>query len=233
MQKLNGAKYYSQIDLRESGPAFLILPTPKEDEIKGNNLLDDAYSLLVSILKAPLLTTSERYKELGMGVKKGTLLIHDLVNQKLIEAVPVSTSYARIILYKLTDKAKVLLIDKGEHIEKFPHSLPHEFGVNLIVQFYEKQGLRVHREVQCEDGFIDVVVFNEDKKLLVEFETGKSDIAKNISKCLAFDDRSKIIMVGMNTAVNRKIETVIENNKLHSKRIEIKLLGEFRYGNKK
>jgi len=223
MQKLKGN--HSPSNSKKSKPIPLSVNKIMNRE---NNLSTNEYSLLESIFEHPLWITSKRYKGLGMGVKKGTLLIQRLINENFIEAVTFSTSYARIVLYSLTDKAKVLLLDKGKNIRQFPHSLPHEFGVNLIVQFYEKQGLAVHREVQCENGYIDLVVFNGDRKLLVEFETGKSDIAKNIRKCLAFDDQSKIIIVGMNSAVKKKIEKIIEDKKLHSERLEIKLLGAFK-----
>jgi len=229
MQKFKGTtKNYSQIDLKKSEPSLLILPTPKEVENKENDLLDDAHFLLTSILEHPLWLTSERYREMDVGAKKGTLLIRKLIDSRLIKAVSFRTSYAKIVLYDLTDKAKVLLMDKGKCVDKFPKSLLHEFGVNMIVQFYKKQRLTVHREVQCEGGYIDVVIYGEDKKLLIEFETGKSDILKNIRKCLSFDSESKVIVVGMNSAVKKKIEKIIQDKKLHSERLAVKLLGKLR-----
>ncbi|HCJ67490.1 MAG TPA: hypothetical protein DHV62_09300, partial [Elusimicrobia bacterium] len=55
------------------------------------------------------------------------------------------------------------------------------------------------------NGNVDVLVINGDKKIAVEVETGKSDVIRNIEKCLKAGI-DEIVIVAVTSHVKERIE---------------------------
>jgi len=145
---------------------------------------DDA--LLRDIAKNPISGITQRYSRLAWNPKTGHSVTRRLLARKLVAFEYVVTPNARIKILRLT-------IDGRAHLHELGVTLPaqsrggvvHEYWRHVLKQCLLKKGYAVQEEFDIGNGqAVDLFARKEAKTLYIEIETGKSDIASNIRKCL-------------------------------------------------
>jgi hypothetical protein len=191
------ASYFAEI-LQNQGLIQDVPHIPKTD------INEDETSLLIDILKYPFSGVVERYERVSVNRRKGNKIKNDLFVEGFIEEKEITLSNGRIILLELTEKAKSILEEMGFKVPRDTNGIEHRFWKHKIANYYRKKGYEVHIE-EPVNGNVDVLVINGDKKIAVEVETGKSDVIRNIEKCLKAGI-DEIVIVAVTSHVKERIE---------------------------
>lgn len=195
-------------------------PSPKAAEIDrsavdsdppGHKLNREEIRFLADIAARPLSTTVWRYQRLNLSRRKGNAIRQSLAAAGLIEPVPIATRSGQVVLYQLTETGRAVC--EFEHIDPGPRpreSLEHRYWVRQAGSYFEKKGF----EIQCEhpvrgNGAVDILATRPGTQMVIEVETGKSDIQANIGKIknAGFD---KIILVATNPAAASKCGKIVD-----------------------
>jgi len=171
-------------------------PSPRESEKKENSSSDsvpkppgkkmsrDEIRFLADVIARPLSTTVSRYQRLNLSRRRGNAVREALASAGVIERVVIATRSGQVVLYQLADFGRTVC--SSHHIDPGPRpreSLEHKFWVSRTARHFEKKSY----EVKCEhpvkgNGAIDILATRPGEKVAVEIETGKSNIAENLSK---------------------------------------------------
>ena len=139
---------------------------------------------LADVAARPLSTTVSRYERLNLSRRKGNAVRQQLAGAGFVEAVPIATRSGQVVLYHLSAHGRALCADLG--IDAAPvlrASLEHQFWVERAAEYLESEGYEVTREYAVpDDGFIDLLAERPGTRVVLEVETGKSDIEENIRK---------------------------------------------------
>lgn len=158
---------------RESVPEPLSAISDKE-----RVLLDD-------IAAHPISTITQRYERLGWNPKTGNSIKDRLLASGLatFELLPVLNS--RVKLLALTEQGTADLKARGVAVTSSGRAgLEHEFWRARIKERCTSRGYSVTEEYHLGDGKrVDLLARHQDRKILIEIETGKSDVHANITKC--------------------------------------------------
>lgn len=171
-------------------------------------LSEDELDFVVSISKDPLKNTVQRYVGLNWSMRKGDKVKNDLVQKGVVIPEEIITSRGRLMLYNLTARGKEVTSAQGYDTRKTPASLLHAYGVNVAKKHFESLGYRVELEHDL-NGYADLLIEMDGKKYFVEFETGKSDAIKNITKCLGVQCDG-VVSVALNEKVRQRILAQIQ-----------------------
>ena len=194
----------SEIAKQTIADSPILQPIPRQENksevnspISPKGIYGDELAFLLSILNRPFLSTSTRYKELGMYMKKGNAIKFKLFQLELIRHLPIQLSGNKTIkLSELTSKGKVFLQEKGyspKYDLESKGGLEHAFWVDSIRQMLYGRGYRV----KLEEKGVDLVAFKNGEQIAIEVETGSSYPTKNILKCIQ-QNYSKIYSVATN-----------------------------------
>lgn len=139
---------------------------------------------LVDVAARPLSTTVSRYQRLHLSRRRGNAIRQDLLAAHLVEPVAIATRSGQVVLYELTDLGRTACTAVGIDPGPVPRaSLEHRYWVAKAVEQFERRGYEVTQEQPVPgDGVVDVVAARPGERIAVEVETGKSDIAANLSK---------------------------------------------------
>ena len=217
--------------MMESHSAYSARHAPESQGNRGipararESLSEEERAFLESVMSNPLITTIMRYRDLGASMRKGNNIKNKLIEHGYIIPEEIVTSRGRLMLYGLTTRARQALAQEGMNPSKFPASLLHAYGVEVARRYYRKNGYKVKPEFKV-NGYADLVAMKGDKKLCVEFETGKSDPVKNITKCLQGCCDS-VVSIALNRAVKQRILTQVKAHGLDKdKRLQVVTLAE-------
>ncbi|MCP4259346.1 MAG: ATP-binding protein [Planctomycetes bacterium] len=155
---------------------------------------------------------TERYSRLSFSCCFGNKLQNSLFNSDFISSSLVILPRGRIKILKLTEKGKkVLGINTGESDR---HGGPeHRYWVKRIADHLQANGYEVAEEVPVGGGkTIDIVAAHDDKRIAFEIETGKSDAAANVRKCLDAG-LNKVVVVATSALVRDKLSTTLPRDK--------------------
>ncbi len=181
-------------------------PSPKEsverngssDSVPGppRNLSPEEKRLLEDIIARPLSTTVSRYHRLHLSRRRGNAVRESLSSAGIIERITIATRSGQIVLFQLTDAGRdvclSLDIDPGPNTCE---SLEHMFWVDRAVKHFEQQGYEIQREHLVKgNGAVDILATRPGEKVVVEIETGKSDIKENLTK-IAHAGFDRIVLV--------------------------------------
>ena len=196
-------------------------PSPQEAENKENSAIDsnppcnrlnrEELRLLTDVATRPLSTTVSRYNRLHLSRRKGNAIRQSLAGAALIEAVAIATRSGQVVLYQLTENGRGVC--ESEHIDPGPRrreSLEHRYWIQQTCRHYEKQGFSITREHPIKgNGAVDILATKGGRKVVIEVETGKSDIANNIEKIknVGFD---QVILVATNPTAVGKCQRAVE-----------------------
>ena len=173
---------------------------------KDNSLL----KLLEDIKGFPLAVLSERYKRLGLSMRKGNDFKNNAVLSGLVISRRITTRKTQIILLDLTEKAKAILRQSGHEIADITEGVEHKYWKSIISDYYRKKGFCVSVE-EIVNGRADIIVEKNNNRTAIEIETGNSDAVSNIRKNLKAGF-NKVITAATNRAVQDKIKSQIKDD---------------------
>jgi len=149
--------------------------------------------LLRDIVEHRLSSTGERYARLGLNAYQGNKARQSLLRKGLIEVKDMPTRTGRLKLLELTDRGKKAVEGLGVNPDSScRHGGPeHEYWKKKLAEEYRSKGWQVVEEYPLGKGkAVDLACFRDGRQLAVEIETGKSDAAYNLKKCMqaGFDE---------------------------------------------
>ncbi len=151
---------------------------------KAQKISREEIRFLADLAAKPLSTTVPRYQRLHLSRRRGNAVRQSLQSAGVIEAVPIATRSGQVVLYQLTDSGRSVCtsvsIDPGPRPRE---SLEHRYWVRKTAEHFEKKGYEVTREHPIKgNGAVDILAERPGERVVVEVETGKSDIKANLSK---------------------------------------------------
>lgn len=170
-----------------------ILPSPSEgkreelEKKKGMcaiKLTTQERDLLMDVWEHPTSCITERYCRLSFSSFFGNKLQISLLRSSFIFSSLIILPRGRIKILGLTEKGKEVLGINTSKSDR--HGGPeHRYWVRTIAEHLETQGFKVTEEAPIGDGkTIDIVATSNGRRIALEIETGKSDVAANVKKCL-------------------------------------------------
>lgn len=157
--------------------------------------------LLQAMAREPFMGTDARYKALGLSARSGNEMKNNLVDHGFLEPVQVD----RKKLFQLTQIAREFLKARNIPIPSQARGgLEHNYWLERIKEhFKSREGFPFK-----EKDDIDLVVEHYDSTTLVQVETGKSNIKKNIQTILNHEADQRI-MIATNQSAELKIRTAL------------------------
>ncbi len=182
---------------------------PEEDREKDGNvgIGMKERQLLQDVAEHPLATVTERYRRLGWSAHTGTRTKKDLLYKGVLVQKDIPVPKGSVALLSPTAVGKSVMETSGfwpRHLPKNA-SLQHEYYRLLLRRRLEANGYSVEDEVRLDEGgAVDLVATRNSEKIAVEIETGKSDAARNVEKCLRAGF-PRIVVVTSDTATRDRI----------------------------
>ncbi|MFA6175607.1 MAG: DUF87 domain-containing protein [Phycisphaerae bacterium] len=165
----------------------------------NNKLNREEIRFLFDIAAHPLSTTVSRYQRLNLSRRRGNAIRQQLAAADIVKPVTIATRSGQVVLYELTDFGRTVC--SWAHIETGPvprESMEHRYWVRQTTKYFEKRGYEVALEHPVKgNGAVDILATRPGQQIVIEIETGKSDIKNNLAKIIdhGFD---KIIFVAAN-----------------------------------
>jgi hypothetical protein len=202
-------KYYMNSGITPASPAEQgILANLQDQEVGGEEYFEHlsgaAKQLLMDVAQHPSSKLTDRYARLKFNADSAK---KELIGCGLIEPEVVPNSRAGIVLLRLTDKARELLVALRQPIEEppFGDTAEHEWAKRQLTWYLETalgwKPVRMEHVIGSDpnkkliDDFrapapdagaerVDIHAEKNGRKIAFEIETGKSQYMKNILKCL-------------------------------------------------
>lgn len=186
-----------------------LAPDPPPSESLGR----ETVRFLADAAAHPLSTTVSRYQRLHFSRRRGNAIRTDLLTAGLIEAVSIATRSGQVVLYQLTDAGRStcerLGIDPGPAARA---SLEHSYWVMRVAEQFTRTGYDVTREQAIAGkGAVDLVAERGGERVAIEIETGKSDIAANLTK-LAHAGFARVLLVATSPSAAAACQRAIEKD---------------------
>jgi hypothetical protein len=200
-------------DLIDSGP--LLEKEGYEYTPLGGELI-----LLQEIAISPFIGVDQRNRKLGLSSRQGNEYKTKLLDHGYLKPVSVD----RKVLLELTNKSRDYLKLKNFNIpSQAKGGVEHNYWLEKIKEYFKKnEGFPFK-----EKNNIDLVVECYNSTVMIQIETGKSDIKKNIETLLKLT-ADRLIMIATNPQAALKIKSILENINLPEKeKIEIYLAKDF------
>lgn len=200
-------------NILECGPSQI-----HENQVKSKSINPNQREsiLLHDIHERPLSGVVERYRRLMLSRRNGDVLKKALIEHGLIEPVHIPTRSGRMVLLEITAIGWNYLAKAGIKKEvRHNEGIEHRFWKQKIAELFQNEGYVVLIEEPI-NGFTDIIIEKNGKRLPIEVETGKSDWKKNIEKNLAkgFD---AVVMVATNQECFLRIQKQVPEFSLHEK----------------
>jgi hypothetical protein len=144
-------------------------------------------TLLLDIATRPISTTTERYARLGWNPRTGNTTKDSLLRQGLAVFETIDVPPGRVKLLGLTPAGEGVVQGAGGSVQRSGRaSLEHEFWRARIKERCEKRGYTVTEEYGVGNGKrADLLATRNNQRLLIEIETGQSDVLGNARSCAA------------------------------------------------
>jgi len=190
-----------------------IPPGGKEDEKMDEDrcairLTTQERQFLNHIWTHPTLTVTQRYSSLCLSSRGGTGVQKSLQTKRLVVALSISIGRGRTKILSLTDKGKAILgiIEPDADRLGGPE---HRYWKRRLADHLRASGYEVVEEFAVGGGkTIDLVATKGGKRIAFEIETGKSDAAGNVDKCLAAGFQ-RVITVATSTAALHALARIV------------------------
>jgi hypothetical protein len=139
---------------------------------------------LLDVWQYPASFVTERYLRLGLSARKGNKIQQVLLNNSLLTSANISTDRKIIKILDLTEQGRNALGIKSQSSRE--GGLVHRYWQHHLAEHLKTCGYKVEIEAPVGDGkTIDIVAERDDKRIAFEIETGNSDTAANVKKCLS------------------------------------------------
>ena len=167
--------------------------------------------LLKDIWLYPTSTITERYERLGFSSRHGNSIQNSLLASSFISSSFVSFPSGRIKILTLTDKGrKELGINTSEPDRH--GGAEHRYWCKLLAGHLKKQGYDVTEEAPLGGGkAVDILAVKNGKRIAFEIETGKSDAAANVQKCLD-GGIDKVVVVATSLHTYKRLSSLLAGN---------------------
>jgi energy-coupling factor transporter ATP-binding protein EcfA2 len=141
--------------------------------------------LLRDVAETPIRTITQRYAHLGWNPRAGNAIKDALITKHLARFEPVPTPTGQVKILSLTDAGRDVLTKAGVELKTTRHGgAEHEYWKSTIAAHLTHRGYVVTPEYPVGGGkTVDLHATRDGSSLFVEVETGRSDIAANITKC--------------------------------------------------
>ena len=189
-------------------------PVPAAEEENTDNTTSDSsmpnsteLTFLTDCLRQPELGIVQRIRSLNISRRKVNAVKTALVERGLLRAVDVLTGTGRVVLLELTADGKAALERAGTDTTGYlAHGgAEHQFWAERIAVALRDQGCTVEHEYRIAgNGAVDILATRDNERVVVEIETGQSDVPANVRKCLAagFD---RVLIAATNPAAHDRI----------------------------
>ncbi len=173
------------------------MPTEREEQ------------LLRDVAASPISTITNRYERLGWNYKTGNAIKDAVISKGFATFDPVTTPTGQVKILSLTDCARDLLARAGVEVARTRHGGPeHEYWKHIIGARLHAHGFTVTEEYPVGGGkTVDLYAVRGEQRVIVEVETGHSDIAANVTKCEGQD--AEIVFVFTSPQVRSAHEAMI------------------------
>lgn len=142
------------------------------------------HALLTDVATTPISTITNRYERLGWNYKTGNTIKDSVISKGLATFHTVGTPTGQVKILSLTDHARGHLERQGISVTRPRGGPTHEYWKHVIAERLRTQGYTVTLEYAIGDGKrVDLHAIAGDRTMLVEVETGRSDIIANATKC--------------------------------------------------
>jgi energy-coupling factor transporter ATP-binding protein EcfA2 len=160
---------------------------PEPAAVSPVSVPEREFALLQDVVDHPISKITARYERLGWNYKTGNAIKDAVIAKGLARFDAVSTSTGQVKILGLTDAARDLLERAGITITRLRHGgAAHEYWKFTIAEHLRAQGFTVTEEAPVGGGkTIDLLATREEHQLVIEVETGRSDIIANATKCAA------------------------------------------------
>ena len=147
-------------------------------------LSENERKLLLDIAQYPVSSTTERYRRLGLNPKTGNEVKDRLLADGLVVVNKIPNPSGQTnVLGHTTDGAGLL----GEDVRKRDNrggGVKHEFWREFFKRKFLGSGYEVEEEVPVGGGrTVDLCGSKTGKRIYIEIETGRSNVAENVRKC--------------------------------------------------
>ena len=171
-------------------------------------------AFLIDVWQHPASSITERYRGLSLSVRCGHALYNSLVSCGLLSCRSLSVGAGRIKMLSLTEQGrKVLGMSAGETDRH--GAAEHQYWVQRLAKHLRAAGYQVETEAPIGGGkTIDLVATRAGKRVAFEVETGKSDAAANVRKCLAAGMDRVVVAATSETVRARITPTLTEDDRV-------------------
>jgi len=192
------------------------VPVGGKKEDRGGNgectieLTTQEREFLMDVWQHPASSVTERYRRLSFSSRRGSVLQSSLVSRSFLSFHPVSLLRGRIKSLRLTKQGrKALGMSNGES-DRYGGA-EHQYWVHRVAEHLGNVGYAVRTEHPVGGGkTIDIAAERGGKRIAFEIETGKSDAAANVRKCLDAG-MDKVVVVATSKAVQNRIAPTLPN----------------------
>jgi len=185
---------------------LLAIPRKGKREEPGNKggcairLTTQERQFLLDVWIRPTSTIIGRYSSLGVSPRRGTGLQKNLLRRGLLSSCPIQVQHSRIKALSLTELGKQALGICEPEADRLGGPV-HRYWKKRLAEELKARGYEVSEEHPVGEGrAIDLLAVKDGRRLAIEVETGKSDVAANVRKCLG-TGVDKVVVVATSDAV--------------------------------
>jgi hypothetical protein len=162
-----------------------VAPAPPVEPVSQEELRPREHELLLDVAAHPISTVTERYARLGWNPKTGNAIKDAVLSQGLVEFLTLEAGRGRVKLLMLTAAGEDVVRKHGGSVQRSGRAgMEHEFWRARLRERCERRGYTVTEEYNLGDGKrVDLLARCGERVILIEVETGKSDVQENIAKC--------------------------------------------------
>jgi Helicase HerA, central domain len=166
---------------------FTAAPELRHEEMPTAD--DRQMQLLRDVVAQPISTITQRYERLGWNYRAGNAVKDSVIGNGFARFDAVATPTAQVKILTLTDRGRDILERAGISVARSRHGgAAHEYWKAMVRERLTQLGFAVQEEYPVGEGrTVDLYAQREHRRILVEVETGRSDIPANVAKCEAFD----------------------------------------------
>jgi len=171
---------------------------------------------LEDVLRCETSSITDRYHRLGFSSRFGNSVQNSLLLKGLLSSTLVSFGNSRIKAVSVTEKGRTMLGKDNRQSERHG-GVEHQYWKERVATRLRELGYKVEQEVPVGGGkTVDLVATCNGRKCAIEIETGKSDAAANVRKCIesGFDlILSVATTLEAKKAIERQVASVIGQRK--------------------
>ena len=186
----------------------------EENEGCAIRLTTQEGQFLTDVWEHPTSTVTDHHHSLNLSPRRGTGLQKVLLRRTLISSCPIVVGRSRIKVLALTERGKKALGINEAESDRLGGP-EHRYWKRRLAEHLSACGYDVTEEYPLGGGkAIDLLAVKNGQRLAIEVETGKSDAAANVRKCLNAGFRQVVVVTthgknGLARALQREDGSVL------------------------